>query len=311
MSSSTTLEIEPRGPFDLRASAAFLAGFTPLQDTAQQPAAPEELVTAFTVDGEWSPQGVRVLQDPDGTVRCQFASPAGSAARDQVRRMLCLDIDGSALDQVAARDPHVADLMRRAPGLRPVLFASPYEAAAWSVLSQRVRMTQAAAVRARLCAELGDVVDIAGVRRTVFPRPDTLLRSAADLSLPDTARDRLQAVARAALDGQLDAAMLRSLDPQDALRRLLTIHGIGPFSAELTLVRGAGSPDMFPAQERRLRKVLSRVYHHSADDDQYFAEVSRAWSPLRSWVCFLFRTTEAIPLMFSARKLTPRKESPV
>ena len=36
----------------------------------------------------------------------------------------------------------------RLPGLRPCGFHSPYEAAAWSVLAQRLRILQAARLRA-------------------------------------------------------------------------------------------------------------------------------------------------------------------
>ena len=47
------------------------------------------------------------------------------------------------------RDPVIAQRQERLPGLRPCGFHSPYEAAAWAVLSQRIQMRQAAALRTR------------------------------------------------------------------------------------------------------------------------------------------------------------------
>ena len=48
------------------------------------------------------------------------------------------------------------------PGLRPVLFHSPYEAAAWSIISARRTARQAAEVRRRLSEELGRSFELDG-----------------------------------------------------------------------------------------------------------------------------------------------------
>jgi DNA-3-methyladenine glycosylase II len=55
-----------------------------------------------------------------------------------------------------------------------VRFPFPYEAAAWSVLAQRLRIVQAARLRAELIARHGE--------DGVFPPPHTLARL--DLDLP-------------------------------------------------------------------------------------------------------------------------------
>ena len=48
---------------------------------------------------------------------------------DQVTRILSLDVDGTGFPEVGRRDPVVGGLQARWPGLRPVGFYSPYEAA--------------------------------------------------------------------------------------------------------------------------------------------------------------------------------------
>ena len=57
--------------------------------------------------------------------------------RSQVERILSLDVDGSGFLAVGKRDPVVGELQRRYPGLRPVGFWSPYEAAAWTIIRPR------------------------------------------------------------------------------------------------------------------------------------------------------------------------------
>jgi DNA-3-methyladenine glycosylase II len=75
---------------------------------------------------------------------------------------LSLDVDGSGFPAVGERDPVVAGLQRRYPGLRPVAFWSPYEAAAWAIIGQRIQIRQAAAIKARMADQLGELVSFSG-----------------------------------------------------------------------------------------------------------------------------------------------------
>ena len=78
-----------------------------------------------------------------------------------------------------------------------------------------------------------------------FPAPHTLLR--AGLDLPGRKSEYLRAVAEAALDGLLDGAALRALDPGEAIQRVQQVQGLGPFAAELVVARGANAPTRCPA----------------------------------------------------------------
>jgi DNA-3-methyladenine glycosylase II len=153
------------------------------------------------------------------------------AAAAQTCRFLSLDVDARGWPDVARRDPVIADAQARLPGLRPCGFHSPYEAAAWSVLSQRVRIVQAARLRDELVRRHGD--------DSAFPAPQVLRRL--ELELPGRKAEYLRAVADAALKGRLDGAALRSLDSHEAVRTVQQVKGLGPFAAELVVVRGANA----------------------------------------------------------------------
>ena len=89
--------------------------------------------------------------------------------RAQVARILSLDIDGRDGPRVGKRDLVMGRLQACYPGLRPVCFFSPYEAAAWALISHRIRITQAARIKARLAEELGPAVEIHGRKEHAFP----------------------------------------------------------------------------------------------------------------------------------------------
>jgi len=151
-------------------------------------------------------------------------------------------------------------------------------------------MTQAAAVKARIMARHGTVVEVAGEQLRAFPAPQELAATAVAEGLPEVKVGRLREVADAAIGGVLDAAELRALPVEEALARLRTVPGVGPFSAELILVRGAAHPDVFPSAERRLHAEMSHAYELSDPTLEQLAALAEKWRPYRSWVSLLMRS---------------------
>jgi len=156
-----------------------------------------------------------------------------------------------------------------APGLRPCGFHSPYEAAAWAVLSQRTRIVQAAGLRDDLLRRHGQ----AGA----FPAPQQL--RTLELDLPGRKSEYLHAVTDAALDGLLDSSALRSVDPGQAILTVQQVKGLGPFGAELVVRRGANAPDVLPGHERRLDAEIAERYGAG----HTLSAVSELWRPFRTW----------------------------
>jgi DNA-3-methyladenine glycosylase II len=99
------------------------------------------------------------------------------------------------------------------------------------VLSQRLRIVQAARLRDDLVRHHG--------QGGAFPAPH-LLRTL-DLDLPGRKTEYLHAVADATLDGHLGGATLPVVTPDDAVRTVLEVKGLGPFTAELVVIRGANA----------------------------------------------------------------------
>lgn len=278
----------PQGPFSLAAAAAFLGGWAP----AGHPGATAErhLHLAFLAEEGWRPAAV-CLREEDGAVEGEvWGDVEDGAVAAQVARMLSLDVDGRGFPEAGAQDEVVAALQAERPGLRPVLFNSPYEAAAWAISSQRVRMAQGAMIRQWLGRDLGLEVVAHGQALWCFPAPDRLLGLESFPGLFGRKVEHLRALAEAALDDRLDAAHLRALPAEQALADLRRLPGIGPFGAELILARGAGHPDYLPLHEPRVRRAAALAYGlPAAPDDRQFAALAEPWRPYRSWACFLLR----------------------
>lgn len=285
---TVTVELPVRGPFSLAASTRFLEGFAPAGTFASAEQHP--LALAFPVEGDWRTAGAVVRQDGDRVHAEIHGDVDAQAARAQLARLLSLDIDGSGFAAVGRRDPVVGGLQRSYPGLRPVGFWSPYEAAAWAIIGQRQRIMQAARVKQRLAEAHGESIELDGRRLAAFPAPSVVRDVDAIPGVAERKLPWLHAIADAALDGTLDGARLRSLEAPEALAELRELPGIGPFAAELILVRGALHPDLFPTQERRLHAEMAAAYNLTDPTPDELDRIADAWRPYRSWVGLLLRT---------------------
>ena len=276
--------IVPQGPFSLREAATF--GFGQRLETTWDGV----MRLAFCVDGYAEQAGVEVRQD-EGGIHCVVSGDADVAAvRRQVARVLSLDHDGAAFTRIGERDPVMARLLAAAPGLRPPLFYSPYEAAAWAVLSVRRVPKQMDAVRRRLSEAHGVTFEVAGERVAAFPTPDQLLVVDAFPGISADRMTRLHGVARAALDGLLDVERIHALGPEAAMADLQRINGIGPFYSALIVIRASGFTDVLPREEQKALALAGEAYGLGAPatPDQ-FAEIAEAWRPFRTWAAVLLR----------------------
>lgn len=283
--STTSLDVS--GPYDLAEVA--LMGFGHRDERSFDGV----MRMAFCLDPALSTAvGVEARQ-ADGRVelRVQTAGPEPlddeglAAVGRQVARVISLDHDGAAFDALCARDPVLAGLHAVAPGFRPALFYSAYEALVWSVLSARRSRTQAIPLRERLAAELGTTFTLAGRPVAAVPTPARLRTLEALPGLPADRVPRLHAIAEAAEQGLLATERLRALDPVEAAAELQRLPGIGPFYASLVVVRALGHADVLPAQEAHARTAVAELY--GLGDDVAPAELERlaeGWRPFRTWV---------------------------
>ena len=250
---------------------------------------------AFCVeeDGYRRQAGVEVRQDRGGVhvavVGDRLNHPA---VVQQVARILSLDHDGKAFLQVGNRDPVIGRLQAAAPGLRPPQFCSPYEAAAWAVLSARRPARQMALVRQKLAAATSPGFELAGERWHAFPTPAQLLEVSDFPGIPAVKLARLHEVARAALAGRLDVAGLVAAGPDTAMARLQELPGIGPFYSTLVVVRSCGLTDVL-AYEPNAMAAAGRLYGlDGPPSPAQFTSLAEHWRPFRTWCTVLLRAAE-------------------
>ncbi len=285
--------LDTRGPYDLREVA--LMGFGHRDERTFDGV----MRLAFCVDGDYERQvGVEVrqqgerlqlgLQPKPGDATLDEATVA--AVANQVARVLSVDHDGAAFVAMCQSDPVLSRLQQAAPGFRPALFYSPYEAAVWSIISARRARSQGITLRTKLSQAHGTAFELAGKETLALPTPSAFLELDSFPGLPADRIPRLHGVADAAQAGRLSAGRLAAMAPEEAMRELQQLPGIGPFYSSLIVVRACGNADVLAVDETMARSVAVKLYGLDPDiGDQDYVAFAERWKPFRTWATVMIR----------------------
>jgi AraC family transcriptional regulator of adaptative response / DNA-3-methyladenine glycosylase II len=217
------------------------------------------------------------------------------AAVTRCRRMLDLDADPAAVDDVLGADPALAAVVASAPGRRVPASPDADELAIRAVLGQQVSVAGARTLTARLLPMGAPLAEPVGTLTHAFPRAATL--ADADLTavgLTGARRRTVSALAAALTSG--DIALDPGADREEATRALLAVPGIGPWTAALVGLRGLADPDVWLPGDLALRRSLAAL--GSSD-----TEAASRWRPWRSYAV-LHLWALAVPALFT-RPATP------
>lgn len=270
--------------FSLDAHAQFYATFTPGSGMAAAAAGTGQLIFTFRLDGTFEATAA-VLREEGDALTLEVEGPKEpEVALRQVERILGLECDGEAWLALGRKDRVVGALQRQFPGFYTATFPSPYDAAAWDMFSHRTPQQRAVTLKTAFAHEHGDVVKLAGVHH-VFPGPQKVLQVASFPGLSDEKLARMHAVARAALEGRLDADRLRAMPEAAALADLEEIRGVGEWTSNHVLKRGAGPPDAPPTTTPAVCALVGELagLDHTPSGDEVLA-LAEGWRPFRMWV---------------------------
>jgi DNA-3-methyladenine glycosylase II len=156
------------------------------------------------------------------------------------------DLD-NAIGQLVAADPRLAGVL--AVTGRPPLRRREggFVGLASIVISQQLSTASANAIWTRLRAAY-DPLDPVAMRRA---RPQRLKR----IGLSSAKIRTLKAIASAITHGELDFAELGTHDADDAHKILTSVHGIGPWTADIYLLVCLGHSDAWPAGDLALQEA--------------------------------------------------------
>ena len=181
----------------------------------------------------------------------------------------------AGLAELTARDPVLARIepaagplpwRQRRPGFAGLLQA---------IMGQQISNQAAAAIWRRLAA-LPGALEPAGL----LALDDEALRGAG-LSRPKVAHAR--SLAEAYADGRLDDGRIAGMDDEAAIATIVSVRGLGPWTAEVYLLFALQRPDVFPAGDIALSGAYADLHGLAARPaTAVFREIGEQWRPWRS-----------------------------
>jgi AraC family transcriptional regulator, regulatory protein of adaptative response / DNA-3-methyladenine glycosylase II len=225
------------------------------------------------------------------------------------RRLLDLDADPEAVDAALAEDPALAETVRKEPGIRVPRTVDGFELAMRAVIGQQVSVASARTTLARLVAALGPAAPSPGADQVppatrvvlpdnafpgavgaaalplgeglrAFPDPEQVAEAPdSALGMPASRRHTVRALAAAVASG--DLLLDGGADRAETEAALLRLPGIGPWTANLIVMRALSDPDVFLPTDLGVRRGAAAL--GLPDDPNQLDQHARRWRPWRSY----------------------------
>jgi AraC family transcriptional regulator of adaptative response / DNA-3-methyladenine glycosylase II len=211
----------------------------------------------------------------------------------RVRRLLDLDADPVAIDEVLSTDDTMGRLVAAWPGLRSAGSVDAAETVVRAIVGQQVSVAGASTVLGRISANLGEPLPSpVGDLAYLFPSMERLAAAPTGaFPMPTRRADTIRRVAERIAGGTLMLDV--GIDREHVVEQLTAVTGIGPWTAQYVMMRGLGHPDVFLATDLGVR--------HAVDALGIDASVADTWRPWRSYaVHHLWATLSTAP--FRSRK---------
>ncbi|MCI4335749.1 MAG: hypothetical protein L3K17_00925 [Thermoplasmata archaeon] len=222
------------------------------------------------------------VQETGSTWRVRAWGASAAEARAAARTLFSLDHPIEEFYRQVRADPTLRGTERRFRGLRLPQDPSVYEALLHSIVGQQLSVVAANTIKGRLLAAAESRVAVEGVVLPRVPTPDEMIAlgpiglRAVGLSRAKTTA--LLSLARRQHDGAFDRGALERAPREEAIERLDAEPGVGRWTAQNALLRGAGRTDMFVAGDLGVRVALDAygALPRSAPEEE-----ARAWAEQR------------------------------
>lgn len=202
----------------------------------------------------------------------------------------------TALDELAARDRHIAAGLERAGYPKARRRGRPdYESLLRIIVGQQLSVKAAATIYGRLEAALDHRVE-----------PERLLAlDDAELRAAGLSRQKItyaRGLSEAVRDGKLKPGRFQRMSDADVMAEITELKGFGRWSAEMFLLFALGRPDVWPADDLGIQAGLQRLRNMRARPDRNKTDaLGKKWAPHRgAMAIFLWHYYDRVPLQGGA-----------
>ena len=169
-----------------------------------------------------------------------------------------LDDDIAAIHADACRDPHIAKLVQKYPGIR-LLRQEPWECLVAYICSANNNVLQISRIMERLAEAFGKAIELDGETRRTFPTSAQFIAAGQEelqrMKLGLSRAPNIYSAATKLEDGSLNLEVMRQQPYVESKHRLLQLTGVGHKIADCILLFSLDKLDAFPI-DRHIGRAL-------------------------------------------------------
>jgi DNA-3-methyladenine glycosylase II len=229
-----------------------------------------------------------------------LTGPDRERAKKIVARLFNLDLDPTPFYEAVENDETMRKVTQILRGLRSPSTQTVFEALVDSITEQQISLIVATSIERRIIKKFGETLTADGEAFYAYPTPQALsLALIADLrscGLSQRKAGYIKELSELEASGKLDLEKLKaSDDTQGIIARLDSIKGIGPWTAELTVIRSMQKWDALPADDVGLRRVIAHYYcggnKITSEQARKIAEAWGSWRGLAAYYLIIAELT--------------------
>ncbi|HSU19108.1 MAG TPA: AlkA N-terminal domain-containing protein [Acidobacteriaceae bacterium] len=222
----------------------------------------------------------------------------------RIRRMFDLEANIRVINQHLSRDSRLGGLLAARPGLRVPGGWDSFEVALRTVLGQQVSLAVARQLAGRLTAshgkQLPDGSKTHQALTCAFPTANDIATALSiDLGMPASRLRTLRVLAQAAASDPSLLAPSSALE--DSLDRLMTMPGVGDWTAQYIALRAMRDTNAFPAGDLGLLRGANNVFGHAVTPRE-LQKLSEAWAPWRAYAAQHLWAADGASVPLQSRK---------
>lgn len=213
----------------------------------------------------------------------------------RTRSMLDLDASIEDISSTLCGDRILGRWLKQNPGLRVPGAWDGFELTVRAILGQQVSVKAATTLAGRIAERYGERIDVPvdglpNAPDRLFPGPRKLMRARLEnLGIIRSRAQTIRDLARAVAGGSVSFDPAQDLDELHAA--LLSLKGIGDWTAEYVAMRALKNPDAFPASDLGLLRAFDGPDGERLRPAELRAR-AEAWRPWRAYAALLIWGSE-------------------
>lgn len=199
-----------------------------------------------------------------------------------------LETDLKPFYGLAEKDKLLGELVKKYYGYRIIGQPDLFESLVWAVLGQQINVQFAYTLKQRFVNQFGAKLVFDEQAYYLFPTPEAVSVLTDEHLLPlQFSRQKSKytvLIAEAFANGSISKEKLTGLSLQDAKLRLMSIKGVGNWTANYALMKTFRYPDAFPLEDAGIHNAIKNL--KKLDQKPTLDEVKKVFKKYRGWEAY-------------------------